>query len=233
MSCVRWVMWDELCEMSCVRWVVWDELCQDELCDMSCVRLVVWDELCERSCVRWVVGGELWEISCVSETWRETSRSSSRAEAAKRRSRATERGQRPARQTWRETSRSSGRAATAEVVWDESCQMRQRPGSLSAAPATHQQHPVHRVPAPATQKGARSRGDRWPQAAPRLSKCCTCHAKAASGAPSAAPATQKGARSRGDRWPQAAPRLSKCCACHAKGCVVPRRPLTTGSVQAL
>ena len=41
LSCVRWVEWDELCEMSCVtcemRGVVWDEMCA--LCETTWVKL--------------------------------------------------------------------------------------------------------------------------------------------------------------------------------------------------
>ena len=60
LSCVRWVVRDELCEMSCVtcemRGVVWDELC--ELWDeRSCVTWVVW-------VVRWVVWKNLGEVQC-------------------------------------------------------------------------------------------------------------------------------------------------------------------------
>ena len=57
--------WVELCKMSCERWVVWDELCDlwDETNCVSCeMSGVVWDEFCdlwdERSCVGWV----LWVV---------------------------------------------------------------------------------------------------------------------------------------------------------------------------
>ena len=85
---------------------------------------------------------------------------------------------------------------------------RQRPGSLSAAPATQKQHPAHRVLHLPRKKGARSRGDRWPQAASRLSKCLHLPRKSSS-------------------------LCTECCTCHAKRGAVPRRPLTTGSAQAL
>ena len=99
MSCVsvrwvvRWLVWDELCELSCVSWV-WVEL-WNALCEMSCMRLIVWeivrdvswvvwemssvrDELCERwvvsvwdemwdEIVSWVVCDELWDELC--ERW--------------------------------------------------------------------------------------------------------------------------------------------------------------------
>ena len=64
LSCVRWVVRDELCEMSCVTcemrrvvWVVrWVEWC--ETSSVTCeMRGVVWDELCE-----------LWDEFC-ERTW--------------------------------------------------------------------------------------------------------------------------------------------------------------------
>ena len=67
--------WVELCEMTWVRWVVWDELCDlwDERSCVSCdMSGVVWDEFCELwdewSCVRWVVwvvGWVVWVVRWV------------------------------------------------------------------------------------------------------------------------------------------------------------------------
>ena len=61
--------WVELCKMSCERWVMWDELCDlwDERSCVSCkMSGVVWDEFCELwdewSCVRWVVWVVIWVL---------------------------------------------------------------------------------------------------------------------------------------------------------------------------
>ena len=90
----------------------------------------------------------------------------------------------------------------------EAVDHRQRPVSLSAAPATQKQHPVHRV-LHLPRKKVRGPAE-------------TVAHRQRPGSLSAAPATQKSSI-----------RCTKCCTCHAKRCAVPRRPLTTGSAQAL
>ena len=66
LSAVRWVAWDEWCEMSAVRWVLWDEWREmSVVCEESCEMSVVCEESCEMSGARWaVVWGVLWDERC-------------------------------------------------------------------------------------------------------------------------------------------------------------------------